>query len=59
MLKSDRLRERERKHESEQLLGPIADERFALLVNLAKKITDWGVDEKAVAGEWQGRAAEG
>lgn len=28
------------------LLGPVADERFALLVNLGKKITDFGAEEK-------------
>ena len=26
--------------------GPMAEERYALVVNLSKKITDWGVDEK-------------
>ena len=28
------------------LVGELADERYALLVNLGKKITDWGADEK-------------
>ncbi|KAL1414758.1 hypothetical protein MTO96_007229 [Rhipicephalus appendiculatus] len=46
VLKSDRIKEGERRKETEALLGPVAEERFALLVNLCKKITDYGVDEK-------------
>ncbi|XP_028133686.1 putative U5 small nuclear ribonucleoprotein 200 kDa helicase [Diabrotica virgifera virgifera] len=52
VLKNDRLKEREKKKETETLLGGIADERFALLVNLGKKITDFGNEEnKGTAGE--------
>ncbi|CAH0553226.1 unnamed protein product [Brassicogethes aeneus] len=51
VLKNDRLKEREKKKETETLLGPIAEERFALLVNLGKKINDFGNEEKAAAGE--------
>ena len=41
-LKDDRLREKEKKRETEDLLGSqLAEERFALLVNLGKKITDF------------------
>ncbi|KHJ42995.1 Sec63 domain protein [Trichuris suis] len=40
-LKSDKVRDRERKHEIEALLGALPDERFALLSNLGKKITDY------------------
>lgn len=50
VLKNDRLKEKEKKKETETLLGALADERFALLVNLGKKITDFGSDEKAPAG---------
>lgn len=32
------------------LTGPIAEERFALLVNLGKKITDFGNEESKAAG---------
>lgn len=46
VLKNDRLKEREKKKETELLLGNVADERFALLVNLGKKITDFGSEEK-------------
>ncbi|CAG9768745.1 unnamed protein product [Ceutorhynchus assimilis] len=52
VLKNDRLKEREKKKETEQLIGSIPEERFALLVNLGKKITDFGTDElKANVGE--------
>ncbi len=52
VLKNDRLKEREKKKETESLLGGLADERFALLVNLGKKITDFGAKEEiAVAGQ--------
>lgn len=46
VLKNDRLKEKEKKKETELLLGILAEERFALLVNLGKKITDFGSDEK-------------
>lgn len=42
VLKNDKLKDRERKREIDSLLGSVADERFALLVNLGKKITDFG-----------------
>ncbi|KAJ8921892.1 hypothetical protein NQ315_008525 [Exocentrus adspersus] len=52
VLKNERLKEREKKRETETLLGPIAEERFALLVNLGKKITDFGNEEnKTTTGE--------
>ncbi|XP_058793100.1 U5 small nuclear ribonucleoprotein 200 kDa helicase [Phymastichus coffea] len=51
VLKNDKLKEKEKKKETEQLLGSLAEERFALLVNLGKKITDFGSDEKNNTGE--------
>ncbi|KRZ08826.1 U5 small nuclear ribonucleoprotein helicase [Trichinella pseudospiralis] len=42
-MKSDKIRDKERKHEVELLLGPLTDERFALLLNLGKKITDYSL----------------
>lgn len=45
-LKDDKRKEKEKKKEIEELLGPMAEERYALVVNLSKKITDWGADEK-------------
>lgn len=44
VLKNDKLKDRERKKEIDGLLGTVAEERFALLVNLGKKITDFGSD---------------
>jgi len=46
VIKNDRLKDREKKTETETLLGPLPEERFALFVNLAKKITDFGNEER-------------
>uniref|UniRef100_A0A914URZ7 U5 small nuclear ribonucleoprotein 200 kDa helicase n=1 Tax=Plectus sambesii TaxID=2011161 RepID=A0A914URZ7_9BILA len=50
-LKSEKIREKERKKEVEALLGVLTDERFAVLVNLGKKVTDFslGEEQKKVA----------
>ena len=50
VLKNDRMREKEKKKEVESLLGSMAEERFALLFNLGKKITDWVQEEKMQIG---------
>jgi hypothetical protein len=44
------MREKEKKKEVEGLLGSMPEERFALLVNLGKKITDWVQEEKMQLG---------
>jgi hypothetical protein len=46
-LKNEKLSSKEKKKETEAFLGPLAEERFALLVNLGKKITDFGHDPNA------------
>ena len=47
VLKNDKLRDKDRKNEIETLLSTkIPEQRFAFLVNLGKKITDWSTDEK-------------
>ena len=46
VLKNDRKKDKDKKKEVESLLGNLAEERFALLVNLGKKITDWSQEEK-------------
>ena len=46
-LKNDKISSREKKKETEAFLGSLAEERFALLVNLCKKITDFGHDPTA------------
>ena len=61
ILKNDRLRDKERKREVESLLGPLADERFAQLVNLGKKLTDWSKEsiESAAAAAAVANNADG
>lgn len=45
VLKNEKLKDREKKREIDELLGgQMPDERFSLLVNLGKKITDFGSD---------------
>uniref|UniRef100_A0A8D8Y961 U5 small nuclear ribonucleoprotein 200 kDa helicase n=1 Tax=Cacopsylla melanoneura TaxID=428564 RepID=A0A8D8Y961_9HEMI len=51
VLKNDRMKEKEKKKETEGLLGSLAEERFALLVNLGKKITDFGAEQKSISAE--------
>jgi len=45
-LKDDKAKDKERKKEISALLGSMADERYALLVNLGKKITDYSAVDK-------------
>lgn len=42
MMKNDRLKDKERKKEVEELLGGLVEERFVVFVNFGKKIIDWG-----------------
>lgn len=52
MLKNDRYKDREKKVQTEELLGPLSEEKFSLFVNLSRKITDFGNEGKTqVAGE--------
>uniref|UniRef100_A0A0K0DLR4 U5 small nuclear ribonucleoprotein 200 kDa helicase n=1 Tax=Angiostrongylus cantonensis TaxID=6313 RepID=A0A0K0DLR4_ANGCA len=46
VLKSDKIREKEKKKEVELLLGSLTDERTAVLINLARKITDFSIEEE-------------
>lgn len=47
ILKSDSIREKEKKKEAEDLFSAkLTEERFALLTNLAKKITDFNPDDE-------------
>lgn len=39
------MRDKERRREVEQLLGPADDTRYHVLVNLGKKISDYGGDK--------------
>jgi len=46
-LKNDKVTSKDKKKNTEDFLGPLAEERFALLVNLCKKISDFGHDASA------------
>ena len=48
-LKNEHSKVKDKKKELELLLGPLAEERFALLVNLGKKITDYGSEKEKKA----------
>ena len=43
VLKNDKYRDKERRKEIQSLLGSLEDTRYHVLVNLGKKITDFGV----------------
>ncbi|XP_059610853.1 U5 small nuclear ribonucleoprotein 200 kDa helicase [Phlebotomus argentipes] len=56
VLKNEKLKDREKRKDIDSLLGNVTEERFALLVNLGKKITDFGSEATStikVAGEEQ------
>merc|ERR1711911_80519 len=53
VLKNGKLKEKKKKRDTEMLLGSLPEERFALLVNLGKKITDFGQEEKGAVGDEQ------
>ena len=44
-MKDEHLKEREKQKEIVSLLGPLDDEKFALLSGLGRKITDYGADK--------------
>lgn len=46
VLKNDKMREREKRQETENLLGKLEEERYSMLVNLCKKITDFGAPDQ-------------
>eukprot|EP00061_Rhincodon_typus_P019091 g48546.t1 len=46
VLKNDKLRDKERRKEIEMLLGQLEDTRYHVLVNLGKKISDYGGDKE-------------
>ncbi|OCH86010.1 putative RNA helicase [Obba rivulosa] len=58
-LKNDNMKDFDKKKEIEELLGPISNETFAQLVNLSKKITDYGAeDEEVVDPDMERKDAE-
>lgn len=48
-LKSEALKDFDKKREIEEVLGPITGEQFAQLLNLSKKITDYHADDEVMA----------
>jgi pre-mRNA-splicing helicase BRR2 len=57
-LKSDGMKDFDKKKEVEDVLGPVATDSFAMLVNLSKKITDYGAEEKG-NGKEEGKNVDG
>ncbi|KII91381.1 hypothetical protein PLICRDRAFT_135522 [Plicaturopsis crispa FD-325 SS-3] len=47
-LKSDALKDFDKKKEIEEVVGPITSESFSQLVNLSKKITDYGAEDETM-----------
>lgn len=48
------MQDKEKKKEITSLLGDMPDERFALLVNLGKKITDYAIEKDTGADGMEG-----
>lgn len=46
-LKNEGLKDFDKKKEVEEILGPVSSDSFATLVNLSKKITDYGDEDEA------------
>lgn len=46
-LKSDGLKDFDKKRQIEGIIGPISNETFSQFINLSKKITDYGAEDKA------------
>ncbi|KAL0064635.1 Pre-mRNA-splicing helicase BRR2 [Marasmius tenuissimus] len=48
-LKNEGLKDFDKKKEIEEIIGPIPSETFSQLVNLSKKITDYGAEDEEMA----------
>lgn len=58
-LKNENMKDFDKKKEVEEILGPVSNEDFSQLVNLSKKITDYGAeDEAAVDPDMERKEAE-
>lgn len=58
-LKNENMKDFDKKKEVEDILGPITNDTFSQLVNLSKKITDYGADdEMAVDPDMERKDAE-
>ncbi|KAK1926565.1 putative Pre-mRNA splicing factor [Papiliotrema laurentii] len=58
-LKSEDLKEFDQRKEVEGVLGSISEETWNQLINLGKKITDYGEEEEAPQGDDRERAVDG
>ena len=58
-LKSDDLKEFDKRKEVESVLGQLQEENWNQLVNLGKKVTDYGEEEEPAAGIDPERAVDG
>ncbi|KAJ8517086.1 hypothetical protein ONZ45_g5700 [Pleurotus djamor] len=48
-LKNENMKDVDKKREIEEVLGSIANDQFSQLVNLSKKITDYGAEDETMA----------
>jgi pre-mRNA-splicing helicase BRR2 len=48
-LKSENLKDFDKKKEVEEVLGPVTGETFSRLISLSKKITDYGAEDETMA----------
>lgn len=48
-LKSENMKDFDKKKEVEEVFGPITGETFSQLINLSKKITDYGAEDETMA----------
>ncbi|KAI0731785.1 Sec63-domain-containing protein [Fomitopsis betulina] len=48
-LKNENMKDFDKKKEVEEVVGPIPNEQFAQLLNLSKKITDYGAEDETMA----------
>ena len=48
-LKNENMKDFDKKKEVEEVLGPVTGETFSRLINLSKKITDYGAEDEAMA----------
>jgi len=58
-LKSDDLKEFDQRKEVESVLGGVPEETWNQLINLGKKITDYGEEEEPAQGDDRERAVDG
>ena len=46
VIKSDKMKEKEKRKECESLIGKMPEEKYTVLASLTRKITDFGVDDR-------------